>query len=74
MPQERGRRMGEYGYALGVGKVEGHTRIVRRNLRLSNFTLRNFRMTTDHCRHRERNRQDVGVGKIAKQIERIVLG
>ena len=76
MPKNGGAEMGEYGYALGIGKVEGHTRIGHGGgIYGFNTSLQEF--PDDHVTIAVIANgigKDVGVGKIAKQIERIVLG
>ena len=76
MPKTGGGELGEYGYALGIGKVEGHTRIGHGGgIYGFNTSLQEF--PDDHVTIAVIANgigKDVGVGKIAKQIEQIVLG
>ncbi len=76
MPKTDGAEPGEYGYALGISKVEGHTRIGHGGgIYGFNTSLQEF--PDDHLTVAVIANgigKDVGVGKIGKRIERIMLG
>lgn len=75
MPKVEGSEPGEYGYALGIGKVEGHTRIGHGggifgfNASLQEFPAGHVTVVVIA----NGIGQNVGVGKIARRIERIAL-
>lgn len=75
MPKVEGSERGEYGYALGVGKVEGHARIGHGGgIYGFNSSLQEFpadRVTIVVIANGIG--KDVGVGQIVKRIERIAL-
>lgn len=76
MPKTDGAERGEYGYALGIANVEGHTRIGHGGgIYGFNTTLQEFpadRVTVAVIANGIG--KDAGVGKIGKRIERIALG
>ncbi len=76
MPKVEGSEPGEYGYALGISKVAGHTRIGHGGGIFGfNSSLQEFpddRVTIAVIANGIG--PNVGVGQIAKRIERIALG
>jgi CubicO group peptidase (beta-lactamase class C family) len=76
MPKVDGAEPSEYGYALGISKVEGHTRIGHGggifgfNSSLQQFPAEHVTIAIIA----NGIGPNVGVGPIAKRIERIVLG
>lgn len=76
MPKKDAQGPSEYGYALGINKIEGHTRIGHGGgIHGFNSSLQEF--PDDHVTVvviANSIGKDVGVSKVARQIERIALG